>query len=284
MKKLNSLLILGLFTLFLAACQEEEKTQTLIPAPSNYPQASSSLPLKWPLSSLSPNQLDLKISDGIAALENKDFTLTGLQAVEEMMGLWNQALSTLDFFHLPASTTTDKNYSSLDSFKDDEMGIYKSTNWYDEIGSGALAVTQYFAYKRGTYLEMVHADIIINFKDFTYSLDDLIIGAYDFKTVVLHEMGHFIGLPHNRAFGSSIMYPYLATNESHRQVDNYDVNSLSALYQSSALTSSSALAFSATEQQSNDDNQEVVRGLIEMRADGSCRHYQNGQFIFAHPW
>ena len=75
------------------------------------------------------------------------------------------------------------------------MGIYTADNWFDEISPFTLGITQFFGYKvnGGTayeYIEMLHADIIINTKYFQFStLIPTPQNHYDLASVVLHERG-----------------------------------------------------------------------------------------------
>ena len=59
--------------------------------------------------------------------------------------------------------------------------------------------------------------------------DPTAIGAdqYDFETIVMHELGHAIGLGHSGDTGS-VMYPYLGTDQARRVVTTQDMSVLEA--------------------------------------------------------
>jgi hypothetical protein len=50
-------------------------------------------------------------------------------------------------------------------------------------------------------------------------------GQYDFQTIVTHELGHAIGMGHSGDTGS-VMFPYLATAEAHREITTLDMSVL----------------------------------------------------------
>src|SRR5690606_30345981 len=90
--------------------------------------------------------------------------------------------------------------SNLDHLLDGTFGIYKTTNWPTSLPASALAVTQLFGrrYNIGSSSEFVsieHADVLINFHLYPFDATNSGFG-YDLRTVVLHELGHFLGLTH----------------------------------------------------------------------------------------
>jgi hypothetical protein len=50
-------------------------------------------------------------------------------------------------------------------------------------------------------------------------------GQYDFESIVMHELGHAIGLGHS-GDGGSVMYPYLASGQARRVVTTQDLSVL----------------------------------------------------------
>lgn len=223
-----------------------------------------------------------------------DLDGSGHDPIEQMFKQWNSTSGSLTFYKVPAATTTNQDYGNLDSYKTDGiLGIYRSDSWIPGVSSQALAVTQYIGFRRNAgsaseYVELTHADVIINYRDYNFSTDANSTVDYDLYSVVLHELGHFIGLGHVNSFStSSVMQPYLGMMDSQRTITSYDKSTGQSLYGVSALTSNSNLSIitgslsTATGPKKLPKSARVsedgeVRGLIELRANGECRHYENG--------
>lgn len=263
------------------------------------PFNSETTPVRWSNSALIGG-LNVQIGDSLANnFVAADLDGSGDDPIEQMLKQWNGA-SSLTFFKVPAATVTDPGYNSLNSFKSDGViGIYRSDSWFSNVSSQALAVTQYFGHRRnmGTsseYVELFHADIIINYRDYNFSTDASSNSEYDLPSVVLHELGHLIGLKHVSSYStSSVMQPYLSIFDSVRTISNYDKSSVQDLYGVTPLSTTqgyqvttSAVAKSTGPKilpkgaRESDDG--VVRGVIELRADGKCHHYENGHRVHVH--
>jgi hypothetical protein len=168
-------------------------------------------------------------------------------------------------------------------FRDSTFGIYKSLNWFPDVSSQALAITQFYGYVKtdpslGNYIDLTHADIIVNYRDYgTMLTSDLASNKiYDLPTIVLHEMGHFLGLCHETAH-SSIMQPYY--NSTQRALLAYDKTKINDLYTNNTITpmlaKSSANALSVP-------SGTPIRGVVELMANGKCMHYINGKLVYEH--
>ena len=103
--------------------------------------------------------------------------------------------------------------------RDKKNGIYFLNNWESDKKSEQGRTSVYWAGD-----EIQEADIRINAIDFAYyneNLQQLVSGAsrpystlknsagYSFEALILHEMGHFLGLKHKEDEGS-VMATYLA--------------------------------------------------------------------------
>ena len=237
---------------------------------------------KWNSSKL---PLNLKISPELV----QDFTDThigGTNSIESMAKVWNNAVPS-PLFTVPLGTATSNGSSTLSGFHDNELGIYKSDNWFNGVSSNALAITQFYGTvasdgSLGTYIDLTHADIILNYHNFT-SYDLTYTGSsfdYDVPTIVLHEMGHFLGLCHENT-ATSIMAPYYLTTQ--RTLKTFDIAKISALY-----VNNQNYASALTAPQSNNINAltipvgSKVKGIVELNANGICKHYINGKLVHQH--
>lgn len=246
-----------LLILSLISCGKKEKADALsgTSAVSGTANATSAGP-RW-----EHDNIDLKIADS--------FSSTQKNLIIEMGKAWEDAAN-INFFNF--SGTINKDYVELADYFDNEMGIYRSSRWFSEIGSGALAINQHIGMKSGENSFLLHSDIIINDSGIFNLTSVLPVPekAYDLPTIVLHELGHFLGLSHY-TFESSVMYPYLKSGIEKRQLTNFDVSEISARYQS--LT---------TQREIPEEEVIFFYGLIELYTDGTCKHYQDGKLLHSH--
>ena len=169
------------------------------------------------------------------------FYLDERNALEEQAEKWDALLGTGD--HISVATTTNKDYADLAAYQDGELGIYTSRHWFESLGSSALAITQYFGVYRlrstgEIWLEMRHADIIFNYRDFKFSIDDhnsRPAGVYDLSSIGLHELGHFWGLQHT-SNAAAVMYPSIGQGVDKRDIQTPDKRAFKDIYEYASNT------------------------------------------------
>ena len=110
--------------------------------------------------------------------------------------------------------------------RDGYSKIYMMSTWdADRIGEQARTTVHWM----GSVLQ--EADIRINAKDFTFFTDhrDYQSGAIHFESLVLHELGHALGLAHNDS-DYSVMQTALAQGRIRDTVGKEDLASLACEY------------------------------------------------------
>jgi hypothetical protein len=273
---------ISILLLLFSSCKQQDSSSQSITGPTSNIQASSCNIGKWN-SALLP--LALKLSPELVS----DFTnadlISGLNPIEQMAKNWNDATSpNISLFQLPFPTAAGSGSTSLSGFRDNELGIYKSHTWFSNVSSSALAITQFYGVVKsdaslGTYIDLTHADIILNYRDFgsdfTYNGNSFL--SYDIPTVLLHEMGHFLGLCHESNY-SSIMAPYYISTQ--KSLKNFDTNKIKALYLNNQNYGVSAMT-APTNALSAPIGSEV-KGIVELNANGICKHYINGKLVYEH--
>ncbi|MFG1498669.1 matrixin family metalloprotease [Halobacteriovorax sp. XZX-3] len=265
----------------------------------------AALPLRWNASALPLtvkvhndfniiNELDGG-SDSLPLAAEDDGDYLEYDLMEEMQKAWNDADSKRDYFVLGHGQAASRTPSSnLNDFYDGEVGIYITQDWYPEVGYGVLAITSYFAEHKGDYLRMVHGDIIVNLRDYWFTFDntETANSFYDMPSVILHELGHLIGLKHtNSKSVESIMYPQLGGGEKKRTLSFYDSKTIENLYDNATAMTAGvrAAALGSTDasldesgNEESDEPPKLIHGYIELRTDGSCQHYLDGKLIDSH--
>ncbi len=181
---------------------------------------------------------DDALSGGIN-IKVSEFFSDGLSTLGGMMGAWNNSGSDINytFFTVPSTTVDRLIYDNGDSYNEDStMGIYSNKKGSLPLSSKVLARVYLkirnknvgTPYEHG---EIYSADIIVNAKknDFTY--DSSNSDAYDLPSVILHALGHFLGLKNTGDDGpSSAMKEISDTNTVFRAITIYDKESIEKRY------------------------------------------------------
>ena len=209
--------------------------------------------------------------------------VAGLNPLEQMAKVWNDPVAsskTLITTPFPIASTTG--YTATTSFRDGEIGIYKSYPWFTNVQSSVIAITQYYGVITSTpglgqHIQMTHGDIIVNYRDYgsDLAMTNSAPGSMDLPTVVLHEMGHLLGLCHESK-EPSIMAPYYINTQ--HSIQNFDKKRIQDLYVNNYIA---GLSSANTNALSIPEGTEV-KGVIELHKDGKCEHYLDGKKTFEH--
>ncbi len=263
----------------LTSCKPTANVETQSAGARAPGSVNESLPIRWDDSSL---PLNLYVSDDFSFVAG-DIDTNGHDPIEQMQKEWDDAVTGKVLFNYDIGTTASKGTAGLSSYKDGVFGVYKSDDWFDSVTSGALAITQFYAYKRtdssGEYYQLSHADIIVNERDFDFGYGDDLGSTYDMRTVILHEVGHLLGLNHqSNSSVAAVMQPYLSVGEKNRTLYSNDTQRISENYTDTALSAGGSASYLP----SGIPDGEEVYGIIELLASGECKHYQNGKLIRSH--
>lgn len=205
--------------------------------------AASGLPIKWRSKSSFP--LNIQFSDKFDNNEQ-------LALEESAQGWSDEASSSTQFFNTSVTTISEK--SNLNSYDDSTFGVYKVFNWPSSLPTTALAVTQIRGIQKSSYIQITHADILVNYDFFDFATDGS--WGYDLKTVIVHEMGHFLGLFHdNSSLSKSVMYPSIGRFTVNQTPHDRDINNLVSKY---SLNRSSSSNRSLVSQESDDEGTPVT--------------------------
>ncbi len=187
--------------------------------------------------------------------------------ITEIGDVWNQAAGKSLLKFQRASDSLQ--YVDLNSYRDSSLGIHFMEQWFDDLSPHALAVTQFYGQKivkDGTeMIKIIHADILINGEYYDFSITSA-SGRYDLLSVVLHELGHFLGLKHDYS-ESSVMLPVLSIEQQKRVLATNDKADLLKLYPQ-ATTQSLAIKSVSASQISDSKSPELVVGVYEISPTG----------------
>lgn len=265
MKNIKLMYLTFIFVLFGCTPQGEEAFKL-----TNSAQSGSLAPSYW-VGGVNAFPLPLNISS--------EFSIDETSAIIDTAGQWSTSTGGQSQLFDTSGSTAEKNTFNLNNFQDDVMGIYKVTSWPSELPQTALAVTQIFGTRKniGSSSESIqinHADILVNYQNFSFTHNSGY--GYDLQTVILHEMGHFLGLYHEETSTSdSVMYPSISRYISNRIPKDKDILNLSNKYglDGHGVTSANISRSLASSDSSDNGIQEAVVIHFEMYPDGTEKSY-----------
>jgi hypothetical protein len=212
--------------------------------------------------------------------------------INESMSAWETAMNNTDFFNTAGTDTRDIDAinEATSVLRDSKLSIYKAMVWPYPDYPYALAITQIFAirYNNGDsdeYVAIQEADIILNYENFEFDTDGF---SYDFKTVLVHELGHFLGLQHkptsyNR--NNTVMYPSIYSYEIKQTpltIDKQDMAEKYGITLPLNAGGSSIVAKPQTYRRAPGDTGQPTKIVLELRANGECVHHADGAVIARH--
>lgn len=263
----------------LISCKVTENVTTVSSGARSPGSVNETLPIRWDDSSL---PLNLYVSDDFSFVAG-DLDGNGRNPIEQMQKEWDDGVAGKVLFNYGLATAPSKGSDALSTYKDSIFGVYKSDDWFSSVSSSALAITQFYAYKRtdssGEYYQLSHADIIVNEKDYDFGYGDDLGSTYDMRTVILHEAGHLLGLTHQSdSTIAAVMQPYLSAGEANRSLFSNDTQRISDNYSDTALSSGASASYLP----SGIPDGEEIHGVIELMSSGECKHFRNGKLIRSH--
>lgn len=146
---------------------------------------------------------------------------------------WNQALGT-KVFEIHYGTTNTQWTKATDPVMDSISGIYQQFFWeFPTLDYSVLAYTTNLS--QGSRIKQ--ADIIFNFSYYNFADADSPPRQFgenyiDFESVLVHELGHFLGLSHSKIGEdeNSVMLPTLRKGEKRRNLSDQDILNVRSLY------------------------------------------------------
>jgi hypothetical protein len=265
-----------IFSLFIASCQEAEQPQV-----QEYPATIDSLawnPRAFPTGSKIQLSLSQDFESFVTGADENVF-----QDVFYMADLWDESVDFIQFFEPTIDIVPNLDYTNPDSYWDaagsTQIGIYRSTNWFDSVPSEAVAITQFHAVadvQNGeAYYRIIHADIIFNDRDHDFSMDPNDKSNYHFPTVLLHELGHLLGLGHTFDMGSgSIMIPGFGPNYRQNILVNSDKQNLYRKYRK-FKPSSGNVNFAVKAGSGTLRGKQIKRFIHYLKKNGECEHHDH---------
>jgi len=211
--------------------------------------------------SWSVNKLPIKVTT------SHEFGAKERQSIKEMASKWEDAAN-LELFQI-GRVKKNIYFSSLKDYysQDKDLGIYIVDKKVDGISNTTLAVTQIIAQEvminsSSIHYEIQHADIVLNNFDYSFSIDNT-QGTFDLESVMLHELGHFLGLVDHSESKESVMFPNIAQDSVHRELYWEDINQMNSLY------SDHRRNYNSKNESLNQGKMVII--TIELDVDGSHR-------------
>ena len=220
LKKFN---ILFFILLFLTSCGQKRK-EVRIDSSDVYPVDYSDLEHnRWRLS-----DFPLVVEVPVDFYEEYEDEFISAAAV------WNNALKdklkTDVILFSPTNIPNTQWQDKQTSLKDNIFGFYSINDIWKLSDSNTLAITS-FSFFDSINL-MVHADFMFNFHNHSFSKNPT-FSEFDFQSVLIHEIGHFLGLKHvsRENDNASVMNPFISSGTQKRVLSEKDLELINFVYE-----------------------------------------------------
>lgn len=228
---------------------------------------------------------------------SEDFTEDQRQVIADMALAWNDSVSNKMTFYRVGSTlpktSTSQSYTTQNDM-DETFGIYLLNNMPKETSGQTIAVTllklktQNYG-KPNEYNQIFYTDIYVNNRDYEFrnsTVRGVSYNDFDLNTVMVHELGHALGLGHKVSGTNSIMIPAINESAGMKEPTNIDVSDISYKYGIPQTGISGGAAAMAIQRPNyvpdNKEDTPFVKYIIELRKDGECIHSVNGKVVERH--
>lgn len=214
---MKATVLVVIFSLFLISCGKESQTEFYY----DDPHAQHLGARAW-------DSKDLPLIIKVPASLN-DFKDNISKAGDQ----WNKALGQTVFLFDFESVEDIQFSSTSSSLQDQVFGLFRQRVWNLNMGNTVLAYTS--SLSQGS--NIIHADIIFNFDnylfaDYDYPPAGVGDNFVDFESVLVHELGHFLGLGHSSLDEDiySVMLPTLRKGDARRELSLGDIEKIRSLY------------------------------------------------------
>ncbi len=144
------------------------------------------------------------------------------EEIRDAARTWNEVLKT-SYIRIVMGETGWNEPSSPS--QDGRSTIHSLTSWNEDKSAQQAVTTSYW---RGS--SIFEADISLNDKDFDFFVsDESGRRKVHLLSLMIHEMGHVLGLVHNDS-SSSVMRPYLESNTQRVSLGEDDINAIYCEY------------------------------------------------------
>ena len=163
-----------------------------------------------------------------------------LPAVLEAIDVWNEAIG-FNLVRFAGLSSTDRGTTLYASLGDESTILYYETSWEATTGKSAMTLaTTIWENQSGGNGHIERGDIILNGEYWAYA-DAKEAGdeggepwLVDASTVIIHEIGHLLGLGHvdDEDDESSVMSPYTKVGPGawHRHLSSGDTHRIRTIY------------------------------------------------------